>query len=76
MLRKITQDFKLVGQERAPLKKWSFVKSQVLQILNLSMSEGFWESFIEKTQISSENYKPFWNFLPGRVTEIHPSSKD
>ena len=62
MLRKITKDFQLVGQRRAPLKNWNFVKSQVLQILNLSMSKGFWESFIEKTQISSENYKPFWSF--------------
>ena len=41
MLRKITKDFQLVGQRRAPLKNWDFVKSQVLQILNLSMSKGF-----------------------------------
>ena len=48
MLRKITQDFKLVGQERAPLKKWSFVKSQVLQILNLKYVRRFLRKFYWK----------------------------
>ena len=40
--------------------KWIKRDYSLSQILNLSLSKCFWGSFVNRTQNSSENSKPFW----------------
>ena len=49
-----------------PVRNRRFIKSQILQILNLKESKCFWESFIKRAQIPCENSKQFWSFFQGR----------
>ena len=61
---------------RAPRRNWHFVKPHKLQVLNLSFSKGFYESFVSKAQILSKSLKPFWSLDSRRGTVIHPPSND
>ena len=54
----------------------NFVKSQVLLVLNLSVSKYFQESLVNRAQIQKKNSTLFRSFCPGKATEIHAHSKD
>ena len=56
--KKTKQGLALKGH-RAPLKKSNFVKSQVLQVLNFSVSKHFNKSLVKRTKLSRENSKQF-----------------
>ena len=44
------------------------------QILNLSLSRCFWGSFVNRTQNSTENSKPFLRLRLGRRSVVRPPS--
>ena len=46
-------------RHRAPLKKSNFVKSQILQVLNFSVSKHFNKSLVKRTKLSRDNSKQF-----------------
>ena len=55
----------LMGLHRALARKRNFVKSKIPQILNLTVSNCLYKSFINTTQISSNNFNLLWSFCTG-----------
>ena len=54
--------------------EWVKRECWLRQILNLSLPNCFWGSFVKKTQNSSESSKPFWWLRFGKGSPAHPSS--
>ena len=54
--------------------KWVERQYSLPQILNLGLPKCFQGSFVNRTQNSKENFKPFWRVLFGRGSVIHPLS--